>query len=305
MKNRTILLLVLVVFLAFSTFASNLAFAGYLYGISYDFSNPQNPDGVPYLCRIDPTDGSYVTVSQTPHIWGMAYNNSDGYLYGMRENTNGLLRIDPADGTYDVISVPGVPEVTNGFTYNASDGYLYGAGSARTVPIPGNGDLFRIDLTDSSYDFVSTTPGYVTGLTYNSSNGYLYGMSGSYLFRIDPTDGTYTQVSAGPERIFGFTFNSSDGYLYGLQGKPYFPDNTTGSLYRIDSGNGSYVLVSDNSAPNVTALAYIPEPATLLLLALGSLLVTRQRRQTVRSLRCIAPIMTKFPLNAIPQSPSF
>lgn len=277
MKKQLILVLVAVVFFVLTTWACESACAGYLYGISYDFSNPQIPDGVPYLCRIDPADGSYVTVSQTPHIWGMTYNNSDGYLYGMSSNTNGLLRIDPVDGSYDVISVPGIPEVTNGLAYNTSNGYLYGAGSAQTVPIPGNGDLFRIDLTDSSYDFVSTAHGYVIGLTYNSNNGYLYGLSMGYLFRIDPADGSFTQVSAGPEGIFGLTFNSSDGYLYGLQGIPYFPDNTTGSLYRIDPGNGSYVLVSDNSAPNVTALAYIPEPATFLLFAFAAILLRKKR----------------------------
>jgi hypothetical protein len=282
MKRRTILILALVVFLAFSTFASNLAFAGYLYGISYDFSNPHIPEGVPYLCRIDPTNGNYVTVSQAPPIWGMAYNNSDRYLYGMGSNTDGLFRINPADGSYDVISVPGVPEVTHGLAYNTSNGYLYGEGSPKRITIPGNGYLFRIDLTDSSYNFVSTAPGYVMGLTYNSSNGYLYGMNGSYLYRIDPTDGSSTQVSAEPGFVLGLTFNSSDGYLYGLQSHsnwPNPPDNTPGRLYRIDPASGSYVLVSDNSAPNVTALAYVPETATLLLLALGSLLVTRQRRQ--------------------------
>lgn len=282
MKRRTILLLALVVFLAFSTFASNLAFAGYLYGISYDFSNPQIPDGVPYFCRIDPADGSYVLLSQAPRIWSMAYNNDDGYLYGMGSNTNGLFRIDPADWTYDVISVPGVPEITNGLAYNTSDGYLYGAGSARTVPIRDNGDLFRIDLTDSSYDFVSEATGYVMGLAYNSSNGYLYGTNSSYLYRINLTDGSSTRISDELKFVRGLTFNSSDGYLYGLQTAvdwPNPPDNTPGSLYRIDPGNGSFVLVSDNSAPNVNALAYVPEPATFLLLALGSLLVTRQRRQ--------------------------
>jgi len=280
MKRRIILLLALVVFLAFSTFASNLVFAGYLYGISYDFSNPYIPEGVPYLCRIEPTNGSYVTFSQTPPIWGMAYNNSDGHLYGMGSNTNGLLRIDPADGSYDVISVPGIPEVIDGLAYNTGNGYLYGAGSSKRIIIPGNGYLFRIGLTDSSYNFVSTAPGYVMGLAYNSSNGYLYGTNGSYLYRIDPTDGSSTQVSAEPGCVLGLTFNSSDGYLYGLQTAsnwPNPPDNTPGSLYRFDPDNGSYVLVSDNSAPNVTALAYVPEPSTFLLFAFAAILLRKKR----------------------------
>jgi hypothetical protein len=279
MKRQKILLLAAVVFFVCSPCASNLAFAGYLYGISYDFSNPQIPEGVPYLCRIDPTNGSYVTVSQAPPIMGMTYNNSDGYLYGMGSSYNGLFRIDPADGSYDVISVLGIPEVTNGLAYNTSDGYLYGTGSTVIIPMPGNGDLFRIDLTDSSYDFVSPTDGYVEGLAYNSSNGYLYGsslrLSGAYLLRIDPTDGSYTFVATCPIAFYGLTFNSSDGYLYGLQHTPYSTD--PGCLYRIDPTDGSYVLISDNSAPCVMALAYVPEPAAFLLLAFGAVLLRKKR----------------------------
>ncbi|HUS71619.1 MAG TPA: PEP-CTERM sorting domain-containing protein [Sedimentisphaerales bacterium] len=275
MKKQLILVLAVVVFFVFSPWACKLAFGAYLYGISYDFSNPQIPKGVPYLCRIDPTEGSYVSVSQTPSIHGLSYNNSDGYLYGMGSNSHGLFRIDPADGSYDVISVPGVPEVTSGLAYNTSDGHLYGTGQAEVIPWPGNGDLFSIDLTDGSYDFVSTSPGYVMGLTYNSSDGYLYGLSvlsQPYIVRIDPADGSFTQVSAAPMGIlYGLTFNSSDGYLYGISMTP------NGSLYRIDPGNGSYVLVSDNSAPNVTALAYVPEPATFLLFGFAAILLRKKR----------------------------
>jgi len=287
MNRRTILILALLVFLTFSTYASNLAFAGYLYGVSYDFSNPQIPDGVPYFCRIDPADGSYVLLSQAPRIRGMAYNNSDGYLYGMGYDYDGLFRINPADGSYDVISVPGVPEVTNGLAYNTNDGYLYGAGSTRTIPIPGNGDLFRIDLTDSSYDFISEATGYVMGLAYNSSNGYLYGTNSSYLYRINPTDGSSTRISDELKFVRGLTFNSSDGYLYGLQTAvnwPNPPDNTPGSLYRIDPTSGGYVLVSDNCAPNVNALAYIPEPATFLLFAFAAILL-RKNDKPAHSIR--------------------
>jgi hypothetical protein len=211
----------------------------------------------------------------------MTYNTSDGHLYGMSSDSDGLFRVDPDNGSYDVISVSGVPEVTNGLAYNTGDGYLYGAGSPRRITIPGNGCLFRIDLTDSSCNFISSTPFCIIELAYNNSNGYLYGIGGSYLYRIDPTNGSFTQVSDETGFGYGLTFNSSDGYLYSFQGTPYPypPGNTPGSLYRIDPADGSYILVSDKSAPNVVALAYIPEPATLLLLALGSLLLTRRRRQ--------------------------
>jgi hypothetical protein len=286
MNRQKILLLAAVVFLVFSPWVSKSAFAGYLYGISYDYSNPQIPDGVPYLCRIDPANGSYVTISQAPRIWGMTYNNSDGYLYGMGSNSDGLFRINPADGSYDVISVLGVPEVTSGLAYNTSDGYLYGTGSAETIPWPGYGDLFRINLTDFSYDLISNSIVLASELTYNSSNGYLYAYAFSFtwpytdIYRIDPADGSCTPVATELTDLYGLTFNSSDGYLYGLQHTHSFPDppdNTPGSLYRIDPIDGSYVLISDNSAPCIVALAYIPEPAAFLLLAFGAILLRKKR----------------------------
>lgn len=276
MKRQKILLLAAVVFFVFSPWVSKLAFGGYLYGISYDYSNPLIHGGISYLCRIDPTNGSYVSVSQTPRIEGLSYNNSNGYLYGVGDRTSGfgefaLFRIDLIDGSSDVVA--GLPWSTRGLAYNSSSGYLYASSTDA---------IFRVDPATGSYDLLFSTPELVAGLAYNQYDEHLYGIvmetdwGPGYLFRIDPTDGSFTQVSAEPMGIFGLTFNSSDGYLYGIHTHD-LAGNTPGSLYRINPTSGSYVLVSDNSAPNVKALAYVPEPVTFLLFGFGAILLRKKR----------------------------
>lgn len=276
MKRITNFLLGAVVFLAFSACTSTLAFAGYLYGISYDYSNPQIHGGVPYLCRIDPADGSYVSVSQTSHIEGLSYNNSNGYLYGVGDRTSGfgefaLFRIDPIDGSSEVVSE--LPWWPRGLAYNSSSGRLY---------VSTTDAIFSVKPATGSYDLLFSTPELVAGLAYNQNDGQLYGIAmetdwgpGS-LFRIDPSDGSFTQISADPMYIYGLTFNSSNGYLYSTE-FVYGSGPDICSLYRIDPTDGSYVLISDNSAPNVMALAYVPEPSAFLLFAFGAILLGKKR----------------------------
>ena len=49
------------------------------------------------------------------------------------------------------------------------------------------------------------------------------------------------------------------------------------SLYKIDPSNSSRTIVG-NMAINMDGLAYIPEPATLLLFGLGGLELRKHRR---------------------------
>jgi hypothetical protein len=276
MKRQKILLLAAVVFFVCSPCASKLAFAGYLYGTSYDYSNPLHPFGIPYLCRIDPADGSYVLLSRTAGIYGLAYNNSNEYLYGVGDRTYGqgefaLFRIDPIDGSSDLVTE--LPWWTRGLAYNSSSGCLY---------VSTNDAIFSLDPATGSYDLLFSTPELVAGLAYNQNDGQLYGIAmetdcgPGNLCRIDPDDGSFTQVSADPMYVYGLTFNSSNGYLYGTE-FVYGSEPDICTLYRIDPTDGSYVLISDNSAPNVMALAYVPEPAAFLLLAFGAIFLRKKR----------------------------
>ena len=68
--------------------------------------------------------------------------------------------------------------------------------------------------------------------------------------------------------VSGLAYNSNDSFLYGVA-------DYTGRIYRIDLETNTSVVVPDVIVGGVSGLAYVPEPTTLCLLALGTLLLKR------------------------------
>ena len=107
-----------------------------------------------------------------------------------------------------------------------------------------------------------------------SYGSYLYaGVAGSNgIYQINLTDWSYDRIlTAELSQVTGLAYNSSDDYLYaGVAG--------SNGIYQINLTDWSYGRILTAELGQVTALEYIPEPATLLLLDLGGLLLRKRDR---------------------------
>lgn len=245
--------------IVFCNFISEMKGAVQLYsGYSNDLwqINHLNPDG---------QDGSVLVsgeVGPAVDILGLAYNSSDGYLYGGNETS--LWRINPMDGTSDIITSSGDFRI-DGLAYNPNNGLLY-AGSRHVTT------MWMIDPSNGSTVDVANASVLTMGLTYNTDDGFLYSTRLNDLFRIDPSDWSVTQISAklgGADiTVTGLAYNPIDNYLYG---------GNTNNLRRISPLDGELVNMGTAGVNRYSGLAFVPEPTTLSLLALGAILLRRRR----------------------------
>ena len=117
------------------------------------------------------------------------------------------------------------------------------------------------------------------GMAYDDTNGILYATGGygsagaTHLYTVDVADGATADLgSTGLDTfLIGLAYDESTQTLYAN-------DGNTGDLYTVSTTDGSATHVGSNLASDVTidSLAWIPEPASLGLLAIGALLLRRR-----------------------------
>jgi hypothetical protein len=98
--------------------------------------------------------------------------------------------------------------------------------------------------------------------------GVLYGC-GFNLFQINPNNGAATDLGrlvVGSNALFDDLDFTPDGVLYGVTSQI-----TSDSLYRIDLPTATATLIGVTGG-NLVSIASVPEPGSLVLLALVSLL---------------------------------
>lgn len=216
------------------------------------------------------------------YIQDITFNSLDGFIYGYEfQEDQTLRRINPADGT----NVPiGQPITDYGWSYIHGMAYSPDADSIFATTI--DGELLAVDPSTGVPTHLGTLPTSPTsfwGLAYNTLDHYLYGVSPGAdgdLWRIDTDDVTFTFVGrlAGQNHIEGLAFDPINNQLLAVA-----IDNPLENslLIAIDPQSAATTLIGEiGSNDFISGLAYIPEPATFVMVTIGGLpwLARRRRR---------------------------
>jgi len=221
------------------------------------------------LYTLSPIDASASLVGNfaaSGNMAGLAYDSQHDILFGSTTAPDNLYSINRVTGEATLIGPFGF-RLMHALAFDELTGVLYGA---RGV----NAGLYQIDPMTGGATLIGTTGFPIAGLSFDPVTHTLYGCSYSpgstWLLTIDPATGNATQIA--PLACTGISFNPETGVLYGISnGALGLPEG----LYTINTKDGSASLVGTLSLDNPLDIQFvvIPEPAGLVLIALGMLII--------------------------------
>jgi hypothetical protein len=240
------------------------------------------------LYDVDPATGAASNPRGTGvgHVVGVAYS-ADGVLYGLTNSTaptspNSLVTFNPATGVAHVVGSTGLTSIFEGdLAYDPVSGKLYGCYNLRG----GQRELFTIDTQTGTATAITTSlPGDLSAMvcTYGGS-----------LYALDTTQESLLKVNKSTGALISSqSLNLALGSTAGMTVDPYTgvcyvadgDSDGTDKLYTLDLATGVLTQVGPTGLPDGLAGLTLPtpEPATLALLGLGTvLLVKRRPRGTV------------------------
>jgi len=157
-----------------------------------------------------------------------------------------------------------------------------GAGVVWSIDMDAGG-ILKSMTAGGSYTSIGSTGLDGRGMAYDDANGVLYATNAygspgaTTLYTVDITTGAATMVgSMGLDSyLIGLAYDEVNDTLYANAVDT--GGDSLGRLYTVDVATGATTLVGLNNAGQIDGLAWIPEPASLSLLALGALAVIRRR----------------------------
>ena len=230
----------------------------------------------------DPAALQYTDIHTNPYtINAIGYNVHDGFIYGIKQRTNELVKVGK-DGVFDNLgAVVDLPPPLSGRWYVVGDfdldGNLY-------VYHASLNSVYRIDVTDRSAaaialkdDMGALTKVKIADFSFLPDTEKLYGLESgtASLFSIDlagnveelgppsPLSGDADNNPAGCNSGFGASFADNSGSLY-------FFCNADGDLFKIDPDNmisellqatGDTLFVNDGAACALSDSLVIPDGA--------------------------------------------
>lgn len=269
MKCKSLYLLVVLV--GFCTFASSISNAGAVYTMQSSCTLVSMDTYTLIKTTIGSIGYGAEDFSFSPA--GVLFASADINRCGVHGSAQTLITVDTLTGAGTIVGPIGFPDV-DAIAF-ASDGTLYGVDASTdnliTInPATGAGTL----VGPVGFPFIGGMAFSPGGVLFASdiSGG---GGGPSTLVTINTTTGAGTAVGPiGFGTVEGIAF-ASDGTLYGISD---LLGGGTGQLITIDplTGAGTAIATVITSG-NMDGLAYIPEPATLLLLGLGALALRKRR----------------------------
>jgi len=217
-------------------------------------------------------------------IVGLEYLNGTVYVSDIKIGDDYHFgSIDLGTGAFTPINVPGGSLGWYSLAGDPVAGVLYavdGSGNPKLVSVTPGGVVTDIGPTDG--------PVPMAGLAFDSLNGILYGAGDGDLYTFNLSTGSATLVGST-----GLGFNVNAGLAYdAATGTLYLNSAETNSLYSVNAGTGLATLIGPNLQSGIEGLAFIPdaaavpEPGSLLIVALGGAAIAlKQRRPPVAARR--------------------
>ena len=226
---------------------------------------------------VDRDDASWTPIGTAGAvITGMSYDTNHGILYGISPNTDALYTIDPYTGAAFPIGAVGSLgyDNANGLAYDPINNLLYGTDN-------NTNELFTVDPSTGAAHAIATISGGFTeieGLGFDPDTQTLYGLTQlqSRIVSINVQTGEATAVSDElPARVWrGLEWDPDYHVLY-LSAVNIFENaeiwNFNPSGGRLDFRGYSV------GVEGIQGLAFIPEPASLLLCLAAAPLLLRRR----------------------------
>lgn len=237
-----------------------------------------SPDGIVY--HLNPLTGHASNPWDTGlgSVVGMSYS-PNGEIYVLTNSSAvdhpaWLYAIDSAHGIAPV-GPTGLPALVEGdIAIDPATGTLYGGYDTEN-----NGRrLFTLDPSSGTATYLPFTPGGDISALAFDDGGALYALDTLFnrLLTVDKTNGAQlTSVTLnrtlGPTA--GMTFDPDTGTLYAVDGGA-----GASAFYKLDPATGVVTTVGLTGVPaGFAGLAFVPEPGTLVLLALGAAAWARRR----------------------------
>ena len=196
------------------------------------------------LKQLNFDSNSYTDIgaSFSSNIKALAYNVRDGFMYGLRANTNELLRVDRS-GVTNLGAVTGLPNQNYNAGDFASDGLLYVKRSSSVS------ELYAIDvnLLSATTFALSSTLVSVSDFCYHSGADAIIGIRDAVLYEIEMGSGTLTSCT-----LTGDTESGSYGAVWATTDPDIiYAQNNSGEIYQVDISSCTQSSFTTFPAPSV------------------------------------------------------